>query len=259
MRISDFPIPKFENGGIFSSKGGWIHSTRVIDTYELILVTRGTVYLEENGVRHTLRPNDYILLHPDTMHGGFRVSHEAVTFYWLHFHSEQSYPLAFTGTAPQPEIMIQNARQLLQIHHSPVYPKLTVDYMMYVLLAELLAQRQQRKPQNALALQTLEYIRAHAYHPLTAAEVAKNMGYHPDYLSRVLKTYCNTTLNGEIIRQRLSRAKYYLQTTDFTAARIAAELGYEDANLFEKFFSYHMGITPTVYRNSFSDLHTNHQ
>ncbi len=258
MRISDLLLPKFENGGVFSSKGDWIHSNRIIDTYVLILVTRGTVYLEEDGVRHTLRPNDYILLHPDTMHGGYRVSHEPVTYYWLHFRSEQPFPLPFNGTAPQPEIMIQNARQLLQIHHSPVYPKPTVDHMMYVLLAELMAQRQQKKPQNALALQTLEYIRAHAYQPLTAAEVARNMGYHPDYLSRVLKVYCNTTLNQEIIHQRLSRAKHYLQTTDFTAARIAAELGYEDANLFEKFFCYHMGMTPTTYRNSFSALHTNH-
>lgn len=259
VRISDFSLPCFDGGGKFSSKGDWIHSARIINTYELILVTRGTVYIEENGVRYSLRANDYILLHPHLPHSGWRISKEAVSFYWLHFYSDDPWELPFTGTAPSPEILIQNARQLLQIHHSPIYPPKTVDHMMQVLLSELLVQRRQERPQNALALQTLEYIRAHSYRALTASEVAEALGYHPDHLSRLLRAYCGTTLGNEITRQRLERAKWLLQTTDYTVSRIAMELGYGEANLFEKFFKYHAGLTPTAYRNSFVNLHTNHK
>lgn len=257
MRLSDFM--HFDNGGKFSSQGDWIHSARTISTYELILVTHGTVYLEENGIRHILHANDYIILHPQISHGGYRVSTGAVGFYWLHFHSEAPFSLPFTGTAPNPEILIQNARQLLQIHQSSGYPKQTADHMLYVLLSELTVQREQTKPQNALAVRTLEYIRAHAYQPLTVSQVAENMGFHPDYLSRVIKAYCGTSLNKEIIASRLQHAKWLLQTTDYTIRRIAYELGYEDANLFEKFFTYHAELTPTEYRNAFSNLHTNHK
>ncbi len=259
VRNSDFSFPQFDGGGKFSSEGDWIHGTRVINTYELILVTHGTVYLEENGVRHVLRTNDYILLHPHMPHGGYRITKEPVSFYWLHFYSKDKYPLPFIGTALHPEILIQNARQLLQIHHSPAYPKQTVNHMMYVLLSELLVQRQQEQPQNALAVKVLEYIRAHSDRPLSSADVAAALEYHPDHLGRVLKAYCGTTLNKEIARNRLRRAKWLLQTTNYPVNRIAMELGYADANLFEKFFKYHTTLTPTAYRNSFSDLHTNHK
>ncbi len=259
MRISDFSLPHFISGGKFSSTGEWIHSGRRIESYELMLVTRGNVYIEENGLRHTLHAGDYILLHPDLPHGGFRVSNEQVEFYWLHFLSADTFPLPYTGKAASPEILIQNARQLLQMHASLAHPSQAADHMMYVLLSELAVQRQQEKPQNALALKTLEYIRAHSYRELSTADVAEALGYHPDHLSRVLKAYCGTTLGREITAHRLSRAKRLLQTTEYTVSRIALELGYADANLFEKFFTYHMGLTPTAYRNSFSNLHTNHR
>ena len=257
VRNTDFSMPKFDGGGKFSSVGEWIHANRIISTYELILVTHGTIYLEEDGVRHTLHANDYILLHPGIRHGGFRTSHESVGFYWLHFYTDEAYPFPFAGTAPDPDILVQNARQLLQIHRSPAYSPQTADHMTYVLLSELMVQRQQEKPQNALALKTLEYIRAHSYQQLTAAEIADELGYHPDHLSRVLRAYCNTTLSKEITHARLRRAKWLLQTTDYTIHRIALELGYEDSNLFEKFFKYHTSVTPTEYRNSFTNLHTN--
>ena len=259
MRISDFSFPHFDGGGKFSSKGDWIHITRTINSYELILVTRGTVYLEEDGVRHTLHADDYILLHPHRPHGGWRITKGEVSFYWLHFFSEEAWPTPFTGTASQPEILVQNARQLLQIQHSPVHPKAAADHMTYVLLSELLVQRRQDRPQNTLALKTLEYIRAHSYRPLTTAEVAEALGYHPDHLSRLLKQCRGITLGTAITRQRLERAKWLLQTTEYTVNRIAIELGYEEANLFEKFFKYHAGLSPTAYRNSFADLHTNHK
>lgn len=261
MRISDFSFSQFDGGGKFSSAGPWIHGQRVIESYELIVVTRGTVYLREGEQHFTLRPNDYILLHPGIPHGGDRPTEEPVEFYWLHFfpEAERQYPRPCTGTLPSPSALIQTARQLLQVQQSPAYPPDTVHHLLYVLLAELTVQREQQEPQNALAARVHEYIRSHADRPLSAAQVAEAIGYHPDHLSRVLKSCYGVTLSQEIARQRLSRAQLLLQTTDYTVNRIALELGYEDSNLFEKFFRYHQGTTPTAYRNSFSKIHTNHK
>lgn len=261
MRLSDFSYPQFDGGGRFSSAGPWIHGRRVIDSYELIIVTKGTVWLEEGGQRFTLHPNDYILLHPGIPHGGWRTTREPVEFYWLHFIPEEGrqYETPYHGKLPSPSALIQTTRQLLQIRQSPAYPKETTHHLLYVLLAELAVQREQTEPQNALAARVHEYIRAHTDKPLTAAQVAEAIGYHPDHLSRVLKACYGFTLQQEIARQRLSRAKLLLQTTDFTVARIALELGYEEPNLFEKFFRYHQGTTPTAYRNSFAKMHTNHK
>ncbi|MBQ8894463.1 MAG: helix-turn-helix transcriptional regulator [Clostridia bacterium] len=260
----------FSGGGRFSSPGPWIHGQRQIDSFELILVTRGTVYLQENGREFTLRPNDYLVLHPFIPHGGTQATEEPVEFYWLHFMAgetgilpppdwEQRFAFPCFGTLPSPSALIQIARQLLQVQESPAYPEETAHHILYLLLAELAVQREQAEPQNALAARVHEYVRAHADRPLTVGQVAEALGYHPDHLSRILKGCYGFTLRQEIVTQRLSRAKLLLQTTDFSVSRIAMELGYEDPNLFEKFFRYHQGITPTAYRNSFSKQHTNHK
>lgn len=257
MRNSDF----FVNGGKFSSPGPWIHGTRIIDSYELILVTKGHIYMREGEHEFQLGPNDYLLLHPEVSHGGTKATEEPLEFYWLHFHpdTQRQFARPYHGSLSSPSVLIQLARQLLQIRQSPAYPAETADHLLYVLLAELAVQRDQQEPQNALAARTHEYIRAHSDRPLSAHQVAEALGYHPDHLSRTLKACYGFTLQQEIAEQRLSRARFLLQTTDETVSCIALELGYEDANLFEKFFRYHEGITPTAYRNSFSKLHTNHK
>jgi len=262
VRKSD--VLRFDGGGLFSSDGPWIHSQRVIESYELILVTRGTVHLQEGGREHTLTPNDYILLHPHIPHGGTKISTEAVEFYWLHFYAPPAEWLPrlrtpCTGMMTAPGALIQTTRQLLQIWDSPAYPTDTADHLLYVLLAEFLVQREQQAPQNALAARIHEYVRSHADRPLTAVQVAEKLGYHPDHLSRVLKSCYGLTLQQEIVRQRLERAKVLLQSTDCTVAEVAAKLGYDDPNLFEKFFRYHAKTAPTAYRNSFSRMHTNHE
>ena len=260
MRKSD--VLEFDGGGRFSTANSWIHAERVTQSYELILVTKGTAHLFEGDRRYSLKPNDYIILHPGVPHGGFAHSDGAVEFYWLHFFNP---PASFSyleqpcsGHLDESGSLIQIIRQILHISNPPAYPAKTADHLLYVLLAELTVLREQNEPQNALAARVHEYIRSHSYLPLTAAEVAEALQYHPDHLSRVLKNCYGFTLQQDIANERLNRAKYLLQTTDLTVSQIAMELGYEEPNLFEKFFRYHTDTTPTSYRNSFAGMHTNH-
>ncbi len=255
MRISDF---SFDGGGKFSTKLSYQHQDRPkgCPTNELIIVTQGHLYLQVGEERHSLAANDYLLIPPHTGHKGWRKSREPVEFYWLHFYGA---PLEGSGTLSAPSTLIQNTRQLLQINNSPAYPKEAAYHMLAVLLAELEVQRRQAAPANALAARTHEYIRAHSKEPLTAKKVAEALGFHPDHLSRVLKGCYGLTLAQDISAQRLERAKRLLQTTDWTVTRIALELGWQEPNLFEKFFRYHMKTTPTAYRDSFFEIHTNHE
>lgn len=269
MRKSDLFLC-VTSGGLFTSSGPWVHGKRIIDSFELILVTRGTVYIREGEKEYTLYPNDYLLLRPDVLHSGTKVSQETVEFYWLHFVLDEYAGVTppkdftkflsspFSGTLGMPSVVIQIIRQMLQYNGTPLYPKETVNHLLYVLLAELIVQRKQKVPQNSLAYRVHEYIRSHSFSPISTLEVSDYFGYHSDYLSRVLKKCYGFTLQQVITEQRLSRAKFILQTSNLTVSQIALELGYTDPNLFEKFFKYHTKVTPTEYRNSFSRLHTNH-
>ena len=258
MRKSDLSALHFLNGGVFSSPGPWIHGRRVIDSTELIVVTRGEACLYEGEMRFTLRAGDFMLLHPGVEHGGWRESEGAVEFFWLHFIGWEA-PAGCSGHLSNPGILVQSARQLLQISACPAYPEGTAEHMLAVILAELEVQRDAMAPKNALAVQLHEFIRSHSDRPLTVRQVASAFGYHPDYLSRILKECYGRSLQQDIAAERMNRARFLLQTTRQAVSAIALELGYEDANLFEKFFRYHQKCTPTAYRNSFPDNHTNHR
>lgn len=267
MRKSDVLKGRYSSGGLFTSETAWQHSTRSIDTFELILVTQGTVYLQENGKEFELNVGEYLLLYPDRIHGGTRVSEMPVEFFWLHFAEDISngtvmpHPdgLPQAGTLTNIGEAVQLVRRLLHYGESPHYPTACCDCALAVLLWELARQTSAAPVTNALAEHVHEYIRSHDDRLLTVADVEAYFGYNADYLSRVMKTYRGVSLQQDIIAERLDRAKLLLQTSNYTVERVARELGYEDPNLFVKFFRYHARTTPTAYRNTYTRRVTNHR
>lgn len=259
MRISDFKDISFKNGGLFTSEGDWCHSKRVIDTHEIMIVTRGVVYIRQNGGEHTLRPGDFLLLKKGLEHGGFRVSECVTEFFWLHFDGILPFESEFYGTLTNPAIVLQSAGQLLQICEKAEYPKGVAECMLLVLLSELWVQSLAEKNVSLLAVRAHEYIRSHSYKPLTAKSVAKVMNCNADHLSRVMKKEYSKTLSQDIAHERMNRAKLLLQTTSLNVSELAFELGYSDPNLFEKFFRYHEHCTPIEYRKITAYRHTNHK
>ncbi len=261
MRKSDFFNVSYQHGGLFTSEASWIHSTRSIQTYEIVLVTKGTVYIREEETQYELKTGDYLILHPERVHGGTRVSESPVEFYWLHFTDpvgvwQEALPQC--GTLRNMSAIMQSAQQILHYQEMPTYPAACCDFALCVLLCEMVAQSAATTSQNVLAERVHEYIRSHTETVLQAKEVAEHFGYNADYVSRVMKTHYGKTLQQQIVDVRLQQAKYLLQTSEYTVDRIARELGYEDANLFVKFFRYHTRIAPTAYRNRYHKRFTNH-
>ena len=50
------------NGGLFKSAEPWIHPERIIDSNEIVFVTKGTVFIEEDGIKYTLQKDDVLYL-----------------------------------------------------------------------------------------------------------------------------------------------------------------------------------------------------
>ena len=97
------------------------------------------------------------------------------------------------------------------------------------------------------------YIRENVSDEISNTEIGAIFGYHPFYVSRMLKERRGITLRQYIISYRLKMAKKLLETTDRSAGEIAEECGFTDASYFAKTFKAAFGITPKEYRNSFKD------
>ena len=111
--------------------------------------------------------------------------------------------------------------------------------------------------ENALPARMVEaldsYISERCGEEISNTELGAIFGYHPFYISKVLKDRKGTTLRQYIISYRLKVAKRMLALTDKSAAEIAEETGFTDASYFAKSFKSAFGITPKEYRNAFKD------
>lgn len=110
---------------------------------------------------------------------------------------------------------------------------------------------------NALPARMVEeldnYIRENCSDELSNTEIGAVFGYHPFYISRMLKEKKGITLRQYIISYRLKLAKKLLETTNKSAVEIADECGFTDASYFAKTFKSAFGITPKEYRNEFKE------
>lgn len=98
-----------------------------------------------------------------------------------------------------------------------------------------------------------DYIRENIGDEISNTEVAATFGYHPFYISNVLKSAKGQTLRQYIISYRLKLAKSMLECTGKSVAEIAEECGFTDASYFTKTFRQSFGETPKDYRNRFKD------
>lgn len=97
------------------------------------------------------------------------------------------------------------------------------------------------------------YIRENSGDEISNTEIGAIFGYHPFYVSRILKERKGMTLRQYIIAYRIKAAKRLLQFSARTVNEIAEELGFTDASYFTKVFKGEVGETPKEYRNRFKE------
>ena len=97
------------------------------------------------------------------------------------------------------------------------------------------------------------YIRDNIHDEISNTELGAIFGYHPFYISKMLKDKKGITLHQYVIQYRMKYAVSMLRYTDKSIADIADETGFTDASYFTKSFKSQFGMTPKEYRNQFKD------
>lgn len=248
---------KFESVGEFHSTKKWIHPNRIIDSYEIIFALEGIVYIEENGTKYALSPNQVLILEPNKEHKGYKISTEKTAFYWFHFRTD--FPLChkhYTGDDTY-EIK-QLLKKLLHMANTPSYPTSALDATGLLIFQEF---ERISSPDfvtvDAMTNKIAEYVRINIRENLSVKAIADHFGYTPDHISRMFKKSFGTGLKNYICRQKLQHSRDRLLTTNLSVKEIAYETGFVSENLFIKFFKYHENISPTAFRNKYFNTHMN--
>ena len=97
------------------------------------------------------------------------------------------------------------------------------------------------------------HIRDNIHDEISNTELGAIFGYHPFYISKMLKDKKGITLHQYVIQYRIKYALSMLKFTDKSIADIADETGFTDASYFTKSFKAQFGMTPKEYRNKFKE------
>ncbi len=131
----------------------------------------------------------------------------------------------------------------------------TVDSYMTLLFIQLARCYENRKENSyresdrSYMTEVLRYVEDHC-ESCTLQETAVHFGFHPNYLSRIVRRATGLSFTDHVNQARLHRAEYLLRYSDESTTEIAAKCGWSNINQFYKKFKENYGANPGEYRRS---------
>lgn len=250
----------YVSSGLFKSVGDWIHPRRIIDTYEIIIMYEGTAFICEENTEFELHKNDILFLEPGKEHFGYKKSCDFVSFAWIHFEAYGNHFKSLPKTTHIDDVFSLRTlvSQLLHAANTPNYRNTICDMLCALIAEEILFQSETEEiPGNALSVQIKEWIRTNINKNITVKQISEHFGYHENHINRVFKLSYNICIKKYITDYKIKVTKDILCNTLYTIKQIAYIYGFESENHFIKFFKYHTGMTPTEYRNTYTNTHIN--
>lgn len=277
----------FSNCGNFTADGKWSHMERFIDNYEIIMMNKGIMYIEQDDERYELRKGDLLLLEPERKHKGYAYSDKGTSFYWVHFYCNDPYTIYSHTDAISEISMAKNNpyfsglnssiliptlsrnlnldrinvlfRQLLHLSQSTYYTDQSVNYILTSLLIEITEQvilnskiSIKEISQEDILPQILQWINIHITQNISLKNVAYEFNFTKEYLARYFKKRMGMSMQEYINNLRISSAKQLLCNSNLNIKEISHELGFIDEKYFLKLFKKYENLTPKQFRNAYS-------
>ncbi|QTH42486.1 AraC family transcriptional regulator [Cohnella sp. LGH] len=291
MELLEFtlpPLPHFIASGFTKFTIGEKHmSRRNIGVFDMLAVMKGCLYIGEGDRRYEVSEGTALLLRPDAYHYATEGCREKTDYYWLHFQTAgswratdtvpprrtpelrderdesykfdtSSFPLVLPQFArlPQPGKFGELMEQIIAL--APEAHLNASRFKQQVLFQEALRQltasieSQLASPAAACAEQAAAYLRNHYREEITARSLGEALSFHPVYVARCMQKEYGLSPMAYLLRYRIEQSKLLLMQTDFPIARIAEEVGFNQAPYFSSCFLKTEGLSPREYRQRFS-------
>ncbi|GIP00377.1 putative HTH-type transcriptional regulator YisR [Paenibacillus lautus] len=275
------PLPQFVTAGYAVWKPGDQHFARTFGVYDLLLVTRGTLYMTEGQTEYEVCAGKLLVLEAGLRHFGHRACLEHTEIYWVHF--IHGHPAAYISQGDIPwsallskgtvEDVEPSTQQRMYLPKFASVDVQTVEPMLrelndihnrlngenalklHVLQAELFAALQahcarmtEPEPSSRLAQAAAAYLNEHWREPFERAALEEKLHFQASYIARCMKKHIGKTPLQYVLHMRLEEAKKLLGGTVLGISEIAERVGIRDSNYMTRLFTAKLGMTPGAYR-----------
>lgn len=273
------PFPTYITGGFDCLKKGKQHMKRIFTVFDMLIVKKGVIHMCENNLYFDVTAGDYLILTPGLEHSSYKPCETDTYYYWIHFQLEVPYELKNVfdinwGTIVKQERTYTDAAK--HVFHVPKFGKIGNEEFIFHEIERLLALNETNAPEKRLkeqlifqdfifqlqgdairiptsaeqvTKQTISFIQ-HNYQneTLKMESIAKELLFHPDYITRCMQKTIGLTPMQYVTTVRLSKAKQLLSTTNEKLEAISREVGINDPAYFSRLFKKIEGITPMEFR-----------
>ena len=241
--------------------------TYIIDNEELTLyqgdvcifdknVVRAKTEIEENDIIFNISmSNDYFSsslskrIHEQSILASFIIN--SLSMNKMH----DNYIVFRTGK--NDKIIYLFNQVLLEYHNKNKYSKEIIQSYIDIIFIELLRLYDLNHNKHIVKIngdtsniifEILNYIESF-YNDCTIEKMAKLFGYHPKYLSSLIKEKTGKNFKELQLIQRMNIASSYLKNTNYSIQEISEEVGFSNQTFFYKKFFKFYNMTPKEFRN----------
>lgn len=219
-----------------------------LDQYLFIFVTQGSITLDLAGKSVELCENEMMVVKPYISFGGSSTGELSMWFIYFETDTPALLEKLYMPFSTDGKPSYRALADLLHTHSLYAYRRQMQCELLLSLLHLTSFNQEDRTPEERIADAVHEYIVENISEELTTQSVSQAMHYHKDYLGRVMKKVTGSSLKKYINDRRLEKARVLLSTSSYPVSEVARAVGFDDANLFSKFFTYHMKKTPMDFR-----------
>lgn len=242
------------------------------DGHSFFLLEKGSVSLEIDFQKYTMKPFSILYLHPDQVHR--IITFENVTVSCWSINNENLHPeyrKLLEDITPAKPLVLEKATfslireavalnlKLFERERDKLYHSLLKDScnaLVALAASQYLDHAKSTNKPTRFEVITKAFKKALERNYMTArrpAEYAQQLNISTPYLNECVRNITGYSASHHIQQRIILEAKRLLSHSDIAVKEIAAQLGYDDYPYFSRFFTKVTGKTPVAFRNKNRD------
>ncbi|MBQ7706065.1 MAG: AraC family transcriptional regulator [Selenomonadaceae bacterium] len=234
---------------------------RVRPYHMIHFVSEGEGILQINQTEFNLKAGDVFLIPADKISYYEAAEKNPWCYSWINFLGikSENYIRRLMDTSPEVYILhlgdvskyVEIISEILKLEGSPTYLYLMGNSFLLKILSYLFSETDSAEkilkgisPADDLKF----YLDMHYAEKFLLREVEKEMGFHPNYLTRLFVERYGVTPKKYLTELKLKKACTFLTETSLPVNLIANALGFEDPLAFSKKFSLFYKVSPSKFR-----------